>query len=379
MGNSITRHGLASYWWGDWGMAASRRSRDYVHLLVDGMEKRGCSVSFEAFNFSAWEVMAHDRAEALQLIEPKLSADTTLIVCQLGENIRSSQGLYEDYREMLEYIQSHAPAARIMALSPFWPMPEISAAEKRAAEICGVAFVDCSDLWGRQEWMCPDDYKVEGENGELHLVEHQGVRQHPGDRGHAEIAGRLLQVWEQLPAAGNVGNVADHQEVKHDLSQQMPLFKEAGRGDIVKILDGFRAYRAQAVAAGRFDMKAFRQQMDKVFDECGYRQRGQGKQTEILVITDSGVGDFINLSPCIREIRRIYIEAKITLVSYSRARALAEACPYIDELHLNSRSFNWEDFLAAYDWNISYASRLLRHRFDVIVQRPHGMLFMVYP
>ena len=29
IGNSITRHSLSSYWWGDWGMAASTKDKDY--------------------------------------------------------------------------------------------------------------------------------------------------------------------------------------------------------------------------------------------------------------------------------------------------------------------------------------------------------------
>ena len=126
LGNSITIHAKVSYWYGDWGMAASTRDNDYVHIFTKSMRDKGCVVSFEVFNFYAWEGMEHDRAETFQLVESKLSADVTLVVCQLGENIRSVHGLYEDYREMLEFIHAHSPLARIMVISPFWRMPEVA-------------------------------------------------------------------------------------------------------------------------------------------------------------------------------------------------------------------------------------------------------------
>lgn len=41
IGNSITLHGKASYWPGEWGMAASTREKDYVHLLMKNCRKAG--------------------------------------------------------------------------------------------------------------------------------------------------------------------------------------------------------------------------------------------------------------------------------------------------------------------------------------------------
>lgn len=40
IGNSITKHGKCDYWWGEYGMAASKLSNDYFHLL-DQMFKSG--------------------------------------------------------------------------------------------------------------------------------------------------------------------------------------------------------------------------------------------------------------------------------------------------------------------------------------------------
>ena len=56
-GNSITRHGRAEQlgWYGDWGMAASAREKDYVHRLLSYIERGGRRVSYCVANLSEWE------------------------------------------------------------------------------------------------------------------------------------------------------------------------------------------------------------------------------------------------------------------------------------------------------------------------------------
>ena len=39
IGNSITYHGICSYWFGSWGMASSSRDNDFVHLVVKKLGK----------------------------------------------------------------------------------------------------------------------------------------------------------------------------------------------------------------------------------------------------------------------------------------------------------------------------------------------------
>ena len=51
-----------------------------------------------------------------------------------------------------------------------------------------------------------------------------------------------------------------------------------------------------------------------------------------MILHESAAGDFLSMTPMIREVRRVYPKAHITLVSCSRAGGLAEACPYADEI-----------------------------------------------
>ena len=57
VGNSITRHGIKPEigWHGDWGMAASRKEKDYVHLLVDKINKIEPDASFCICQVANWE------------------------------------------------------------------------------------------------------------------------------------------------------------------------------------------------------------------------------------------------------------------------------------------------------------------------------------
>ena len=82
-----------------------------------------------------------------------------------------------------------------------------------------------------------------------------------------------------------------------------------------------------------------------------------------MIIHDSAAGDIILESGAIREIQRIYPTAQITLVVSPSAVQLAERCPYVDEVILNSSVQN--HFVQGYMWNMQFANILLKKRFDV--------------
>lgn len=71
IGNSITSHPIADYWWNDGvGMAVSCEKNDYVHQISKWLKDNyNESVETYAYNFYNWEVQANDRAETLQLLD----------------------------------------------------------------------------------------------------------------------------------------------------------------------------------------------------------------------------------------------------------------------------------------------------------------------
>lgn len=77
------------------------------------------------------------------------------------------------------------------------------------------------------------------------------------------------------------------------------------------------------------------QEMEKGFTELGFRNSDKkiaGATDNILLIRGDHVTDFVLTTPAIREIRRAFPFARITLLVSPKVRSLAESCPYINEV-----------------------------------------------
>ena len=99
------------------------------------------------------------------------------------------------------------------------------------------------------------------------------------------------------------------------------------------ILESFEAFGERLSPDEPFSARDFMRIMEPVFAAGGYRTpRTAGEKIEMLVIMDAGVGDFLCFSGALREIRRLYPEAAITLMIFPPGFKLAEQCPYIDFL-----------------------------------------------
>lgn len=182
LGNSITRHGKAENlgWYGDWGMAASCRENDYVHILVNRLERDGKRVSYCVANLSSWE-----STRDTSLLESRYASvrafKADIVVVRLGENARLVEFLDEFkscYRKMAEYF---ADGATVVLTDLFWEYGPFDSFVKSFAEEKGYLFATIHDLGN------DDGMKAVGK------FEHSGVAAHPGDKGMAEIAERIYK------------------------------------------------------------------------------------------------------------------------------------------------------------------------------------------
>ena len=111
--------------------------------------------------------------------------------------------------------------------------------------------------------------------------------------------------------------------------------------------------------------------MEPIFQETGYRKSvpitcySERQQTKILLLHDAAVGDFVIHSGVIREIRRIYPNAYISLLVKSKVAQLAELCPYFDEVILNNGHFSYYNFNDMFEWYTKLAAILLQRKFDI--------------
>jgi len=193
LGNSLTWHVKCDYWWNECGMAASKAENDFVHVVAKGLEEQYDEVEFKAYNFSVWEITAHDRIQTVQVIDAMLTEDLDLITLQLSENVTDMTTFAKDFEELVKHVKTKCPNAKLVIVDDFWNLTKGNI-KKGIAEKLGVAFADLSAIRGKTEYQSAMWATVYDEKGNAHVVDHVGVACHPGDKGMKYIGEAILAV-----------------------------------------------------------------------------------------------------------------------------------------------------------------------------------------
>ena len=123
-----------------------------------------------------------------------------------------------------------------------------------------------------------------------------------------------------------------------------------------------------AVQTQRIDIFEFLQRMEQEFTQLGFRENNmRGGVDNILIISLDAVGDFIAMTPAIREVRANYPSAHITMVVNNPVYPIAELCPYANEvITINQKNLNINNILELI-WRVSdFAKKYLwRRRYRV--------------
>lgn len=123
---------------------------------------------------------------------------------------------------------------------------------------------------------------------------------------------------------------------------------------------------------GNFLGRELFEHMEPIFQQAGLREEPTPKGQHVLVVRDDAAGDFVLFSPFMRELRRIYPEAHITLFASDRNEDLARCCPYIDNMLVKDFERDggdlWEIFpmlarhavekFVPYHFDLAFAGRL---------------------
>lgn len=196
-GNSVTYGEITeNIWWGDWGMAASSKEKDYVHLISSELEQTLYRpVVTEVYNLKSWE-LAKNRTSMLEEFEETLDETTDLVTIQSGENITQYQETLEiDYFDLLSFIRRKAPNAQILMLGELlWPSEKIEAAKQTACQACEITFIDMTQFLNDYDAFYKSSLGAEivGADGEIHVISDEEVAAHPNDEGMACIARLVL-------------------------------------------------------------------------------------------------------------------------------------------------------------------------------------------
>ncbi len=204
LGNSITKHTVCDYWWGTWGMAATKAEKDYPHLVAGKLANYFGPVTMQILNISTWETQSYDRAQTLTLLDNYLDDTLNLVTIQLGEDCYDMTTFENDYIELIRYIQQRAPNAHVMVLGDVWNFPPRDELKMAACVTAGVPFVDMSEIRDNPAYQCGLGTVVYGDDGQQHTVEHAGAAKHPGDSGHKYMADKVyaaLNYWEDTAGA----------------------------------------------------------------------------------------------------------------------------------------------------------------------------------
>jgi hypothetical protein len=200
LGNSITLHGPAESigWHGNWGMAASARDKDFVHLLAARIaQAAGGEPELLVRNIADFERQFETFDISAGLSEA-IAFEADLIVVAIGENVPAlgtldSQSAYQEaFVRLLRGLRRN-PRQVIFVRGTFWNEPIRNERMAAACKETGDIFVDQSGLDQDEAHFARSEQKFA----------HAGVAAHPGDRGMQAIADGL---WNAIRAYVSGGN-----------------------------------------------------------------------------------------------------------------------------------------------------------------------------
>lgn len=189
LGNSITLHGPAPAigWTGNWGMAASVKEKDYVHLLTADIAKAaGAAPEIKVRNIADFE-RGYETFDIEKGLKDELLFHADIVIVAIGENVSdpATDAARANYaaafaRLLSELKKQGAPT--IFVRSSFWPHEVKDGIMRQASADAGVTFVDIARLGGDRSNAASAERKIE----------HAGVAGHPGDKGMKAIADELF-------------------------------------------------------------------------------------------------------------------------------------------------------------------------------------------
>lgn len=194
LGNSITLHGPAPAigWNGNWGMAATAKEKDYVHLLLSRVAKAaGGEPKVMIKNIADFERKLNDY-KIQEELKGELDFAADIIVIAIGENASAlksdeAKAQYETaFKNLLSELKQHGQPT-IFVRGQFWPDADKDQIMKLACEAVGGTYVDISQLSQDEANYARAEQKID----------HAGVAGHPGDKGMQALSNALWQAIQK--------------------------------------------------------------------------------------------------------------------------------------------------------------------------------------
>jgi len=184
VGNSITRHPPRPEigWNGDWGMAASARDSDFVHILTRRFKQEEATAVVKFLNIAEWERNYYRYNDAP--LDTVKQFRPNLLIVRLGENVRGDSigpyGFAKYFPRLLSHLATDS--TRIVVAASFWSG---NPATQLLRKMCDDRHIEFISLEGLDK----------PENKAIGQFVQEGVAQHPSNRGMRAIA---ETIWQRI-------------------------------------------------------------------------------------------------------------------------------------------------------------------------------------
>ena len=205
LGNSITLHGPNADigWTGNWGMAASARDKDYVHLVGTALARHtGFAAQIKIENIADFE-RNYATYDVDEHVKDLFAFDPDLVVLAVGENVPAlgSKEAQAQFKAAVMKILECALTQRhplVVVRSSFWADPAKDQALREVCQEIDGIFVDAGSI-GREASNAARSERPIG---------HDGVASHPGDKGMKALADAIVEAV--LRRGGASGGTLEH-------------------------------------------------------------------------------------------------------------------------------------------------------------------------
>jgi len=180
LGNSLVRHSPSPEigWYGDWGMAASVKDSDLVHLLISDIHHVDPSVVINFKNIADFE--RNFDTYLLSNLDSLKNPD--MLIMKIAENVNDQKAIDDHfilwYDKLIKYIAPNDQSVKVIA-DGFWAKESINRLIEEYAIQKGYSYISLVGL------------SKDSTNMALGRFKHSGVAIHPSDKGMRMIEQRI--------------------------------------------------------------------------------------------------------------------------------------------------------------------------------------------
>ena len=180
LGNSLVRHTPSPEvgWYGDWGMAASVKDSDLVHLLIRDIRLVDPSAVINFKNIADFE----RDFDTYRLSNLDSLKNPDVLIMKISENVNDQKAMKDNfilwYDKLVKYLAPKDQTLKVIA-DGFWAKESVNSLIEKYAIQKGYPFIPLADL------------SKDSTNMALGRFTHKGVAIHPSDKGMRMIEQRI--------------------------------------------------------------------------------------------------------------------------------------------------------------------------------------------